>query len=498
MEGPKVTASMLYDFVRCPHRVALDHYEDPDLRDRVSPFVQLLWDRGHAFEEEVISQLQIPFVNLRTVPKPDRDLFTLQAIEAEEDLIYGGRIAADDLVGEPDLMRRQGQGYVAGDIKSGAGLEGQSEDTDGKPKKHYAVQLALYTDILRRKGILGSGPPFVWDIHGQEVPYELDSPRGPRTPVSMWEEYESALEGVRSIAEGRLETLPAHGAECKLCYWVTVCTCQLKEGDDLTLIPELGRARRAKLLDHVDSVTALADLDVSTLMRGKRTLIPGIGAEVLQRFQARARLQKRPGAKPYIREEITLPPDTVELFFDVETDPMRDICYLHGFVERSGGDVASESYVHFFTEKPTKEAEETAFAQAWTYVQTLKPTAIYFYSPYERTVWRQLGALYPGVATEEDVLGLFEAEAAVDLYHDVIRSKMEWPTRDLSIKTLATFLGFSWRDPEPSGTASVEWYHRWVETGEPDVRRRILEYNEDDCLAMRLLADHIRGLQDAG
>ena len=60
---------------------------------------------------------------------------------------------------------------------------------------------------------------------------------------------------------------------------------------------------------------------------------------------------------------------------------------------------------------------------------------------------------------------------AVDLYYDIVRSKMEWPTRDLSIKTLATFLGFEWRDQEPSGAASIEWYHRWVETEDLQIRR---------------------------
>ena len=44
--------------------------------------------------------------------------------------------------------------YVAGDIKSGSGKDGGDDDNDGgKLKKHYAMQLALYTDILERKGV---------------------------------------------------------------------------------------------------------------------------------------------------------------------------------------------------------------------------------------------------------------------------------------------------------------------------------------------------------
>jgi len=38
--------------------------------------------------------------------------------------------------------------------------------------------------------------------------------------------------------------------------------------------------------------------------------------------------------KPYLKEAISFPCHARELFFDIETDPMRDICYLHGFLER--------------------------------------------------------------------------------------------------------------------------------------------------------------------
>jgi len=470
----------------------MDLFGDPAQRDPISPFVQLLWERGHLFEQKVIEELKIPSVNLRTAPDRERERLTLEAMAAGEELIYGGRIGVDDLLGEPDLLRKQGDGYVAGDIKSGAGLEGQSEDIDGKPKQHYAVQLAFYTDILKRKGFLGGRLPFVWDIHGQEVTYHLDSPRGPRTPTTMWENYQTSLESVRAIVTRELRTLPALAGECKLCHWRKACTERLEELDDLTLIPELGRSRRDKLLKHLRSVGDLADADLSSLIRGSKTVIPGIGVDMLKRFKVRAQLQTKLDPKPYLREDVEFPSQELEFFFDVETDPMRDLCYLHGFVERRGGDVDTEKYVYFFAEEPSEEAEGKAFAKAWGYIQEKNLTAIYFYSHFERTIWRKLANRHPNVAAEADVDELLQSESAVDLYQDIVRPKMEWPTRDLTIKTLAAYLGFVWRDPDPSGAASVEWYHRWIETGNAEIRQRILAYNEDDCVAMRVLVDAVR------
>jgi uncharacterized protein len=77
----------------------------------------------------------------------------------------------------------------------------------------------------------------------------------------------------------------------------------------------------------------------------------------------------------------------------------------------------------------------------------------------------------------------------------VVLKATEWPTRDYSIKSLAKYLGFIWRDTHPSGAASIEWFHRWVENGDRDIKQRILDYNEDDCRATRVLLDGIRRLQ---
>ena len=42
---------------------------------------------------------------------------------------------------------------------------------------------------------------------------------------------------------------------------------------------------------------------------------------------------------------------------------------------------------------------------------------------------------------------------------------------------------------------SVEWYHRWTESGDRAIRQRILEYSEDGCVATRILLDGIRTLE---
>jgi len=66
-----VTASVLYDLVQCPQRVALDAFGDTANRDGINPFVRLLWERGTLFERQTIAKLQLPFVDLSKVADAD-------------------------------------------------------------------------------------------------------------------------------------------------------------------------------------------------------------------------------------------------------------------------------------------------------------------------------------------------------------------------------------------------------------------------------------------
>ena len=485
---------MLYDLVSCPHRVAMDLFADPAQRDAPNPFIQLLWEKGSLFEKQVIEELEVPFTDLSLQAGDEKERLTLEAMQRGDSLIYSGRIQAAGLLGDPDLLRKEGDGYyVAGDVKSGSGEEGPEDHA--RPKKHYAVQLALYTDILERKGLSAGRRAFVWDVSGEEVVYDFGELQGKRNPRTLWQDYQACLAEAKLIVEQAGQTLAAYSSVCKLCHWHTACTSGLVDADDLSLIPQLGRASRDTLMNRLPTIRSLAESDPAEFVVGKKTAFPGIGPASLEKFHARARLiAAGDEAMPYLREPVTLPEGELELFFDIEVDPMRDVCYLHGFIERRHRNDETERFVAFFADEPTAEAEWRAFAAAWCYLRERQSGVLCYYSKYERTMYRKLRAKYPDVCTEEELESLFDPQRSVDLYYDVVLKATEWPTRDFSIKTLASYLGFAWRDPHPSGAASIEWFHRWVETGDATIRQRILDYNEDDCRATRVLRDGIDGL----
>src|SRR3981081_1233548 len=97
-----VTASVLYNLVQCPQRVALDAFGDTANRDENNPFVRLLWERGTLFERETIAKLELPFPDLSKASDNDRERLTLEAMARGDSLIYGGRLGAADLLRIPD------------------------------------------------------------------------------------------------------------------------------------------------------------------------------------------------------------------------------------------------------------------------------------------------------------------------------------------------------------------------------------------------------------
>ena len=492
-----ITSSQIFDYLQCPHRLHLDATSSESLRDPTSAFTEMLWQQGLEHTESTLATLGIT-ADMRAVPEEQRETATLDAMNRREALIYRGRVCAEGLLAEPDLLELQPDGtYAPGDIKFGSGFEGEDDDSAGRPKLHYAAPLAHHSHILERRGLsTGRHMAFVVDNEGNRVPYDLDASRGSRNTQSWFDFYLDTLHSTQALLSGRTSSRPALSAPCKLCHWASTCKKAVIAANDLSLIPELGRSKRDVLTRLIPDVRTLATCNVANYMAGKKTVFPGIGPETLEKYQARARLLCDPSARPYLKSPIDLPVRKREIFFDIEADPFKgNFVYLHGFVERDHGRVDTACFHPFFANGATPADEEAVFAGAWNYLtERVMDSVIYYYSQYEPTSYKRLARRFPSVCSVEDVEALFARPEMIDLYA-VVRKHTEWPCNNLSIKTLAVYCGFHWRDESPSGAASIEWYRRWIETGDPAIKHRICAYNEDDNIATSFIVDEIRRME---
>lgn len=491
-----ITASKLYDFMQCPHRVWRDIYGPQEEKiQETNPFVKMLWEKGVQYEKDVISNIGA-LLDLSDGSLDDRFQKTVEAMKIKTPLIYQGVLIKDNLRGVPDLLRLMPDGtYLPIDIKSGMGLEGvdEEEGDDGKPKEHYAVQLALYCDVLRKLGFENAKKGLIYDIKGKEVEYNLEQPIGKIKKMSFWQLYEDTLNKVSLLLENKVQNKPAIAGACKLCPWYNSCKKWATDVDDPTCLFYLGRSKRDILNEDVgvNSIMDILNLDVNDLMSRKKSdkeFLKGLAQKTIDKIITRANVLKNIKA-PVIYEEIAFPSVNYELFFDIEDDPTQEFVYLHGVYERSKN---GERFLDFTAKEISPDAEKKAWSEFWNYIASLPENdySVYYYSHHEKTTYKKMQRIYPDVISAEKVESFFDNPNVIDLYK-IVSKYTDWPVGSYSLKALAQYLGFSWRDKTPSGALSIQWFNDYIKTRDENILNRILLYNEDDCKATMVLKDGI-------
>lgn len=71
---------MLYSLVQCPKRVELDLFGNPAKRDEVNAFVQMLWDRGTLYEQQVMDAGNMVALDLSKLESGEKQRGTLEAM----------------------------------------------------------------------------------------------------------------------------------------------------------------------------------------------------------------------------------------------------------------------------------------------------------------------------------------------------------------------------------------------------------------------------------
>ena len=484
-----LTASKLQDYLVCPHRVWRDEFGPRKEKERkANPFVELLWYRGVRREREVIKNISSDkYLDLDTGEHwKERFKKTLRAVEQGESLIYQGVLHFENMIGIPDLLQRTAEGdYIPIDIKSARGCKTVGDDTQ-KLKERYVVQLCLYVELLQKLGLASHNHGYIYDIDDKLVLYDSIQPIGKRNRKSWQAFYLETKKEVWELMNGRQSNRPALTGDCALCPWSKSCARWCEETNDLTNIFCLGRSKR-KVLNQdlgVATVKEAGNINVERGIREKQ-LRPNhlyrIGEKTLTAIKRRSNVLTQKSG-PLVYKRYCLPTAKYELFFDIEDDPTQGFVYLHGFYEHTP---KGDRFVCFTAKEHNQPSEKTAFKEALDYIFSFpsEEVGLYYYSRHEEAVYKKLRQMYPDVVNEEEIEELFGRKNSVDLYGDIICKSIDWPLSSYSLKDIASYLGFKWRDKSPSGAESILWYNEYLQSKEKEVLQRIIDYNEDDCRA---------------
>ena len=166
---------------------------------------------------------------------------------------------------------------------------------------------------------------------------------------------------------------------------------------------------------------------------------------------------------------------------DIEAEPDLNLDYLLGIV-LVNHEANSQEFYPFFATTPAEE--ELIWQQFLEFVELYPQAPIFHFSEYEVETLKRLATLYQTSSDRLEAL----INRLVDLHKQVITSVI-FPVESYSLKSLANWLGFQWRDQGISGDQCICWYDEWLENGDESIKEAIFRYNEDDCRATFVLKD---------
>ena len=124
------------------------------------------------------------------------------------------------------------------------------------------------------------------------------------------------------------------------------------------------------------------------------------------------------------------------------------------------------------------------FIEFLEWLKTQNDYIIYHWHHYEKTHLKKMSQRHEIIEGIDDIL----FSKLVDLYK-IANECFAFPTYGSGLKEVAKFVGFAWRDEDISAMASAVIYFRLMQTGTDEGLDRVIDYNEDDCIATMVIKD---------
>ena len=460
---PKIFAEHFYKFFQCPHWIWYDIYGDAQKRKTIPPIIDMIYKGKTAAAGEKLREHK-KFEEIK--PELYRDieeafLATLELMKQGKN-IYHGALMSEDWVGIPDLLEaRPGKSdlgdwyYVVYDVQASLDL-----------RDEYKFQLIFYSLMLERLQGVRPKEAYVIDPQGNERSFAIDD---------FIDQFHLTRGQIEKILDGE-KPAPFLKSGCKRTPWYSLCLSETEGCNDVSLIFKMSQADQRRLYGiGIKTVQDMARLDVNEL----QTQLEDWPFDKLVRFNNQAKVLL--SRQPLILRKPNFPEVEHEIYFDIESDPTKDIYYLLGVLVR---DVKTKrlEYKAFLAEDKSQEGSNWKIFL--NFLSGLDDFVIYYYGYYEKEIFDRLALRY-GAPTV--LIDKFK-ENTIDL-HTTLVDTVVLPLYFYSLKDVAGYLGYQWDDPDAGGAESVVWYNNWLDKQDPAVMKKILKYNEDDVRATLLIRE---------
>jgi predicted RecB family nuclease len=262
-------------------------------------------------------------------------------------------------------------------------------------------------------------------------------------------------------------------SHCKQCEHEHSCIQKARESDHLSLIHSLSKKEILKL--NAKGIFTVTQLSYTFRPRRKRK-----GPLILKDNPALRALAIRE-RKTYIVESPKVSSGQVFVYVDVEGIPSENFVYLVGVL---AVDAERRKLYQFWAD--TQSEQKKIWHQFVNLIKEFESPIIFHHGNYDAVFFKKMQAAHGGF--EE----AFLKENVVNTV-GLLFGRIFFPTFSNGLKDIADFLGFKWASKNVSGLQSIQWRKTWETGADDDLKGCIMQYNYDDCQALEVLVNHIRG-----
>ena len=187
----------------------------------------------------------------------------------------------------------------------------------------------------------------------------------------------------------------------------------------------------------------------------------------------------------YLHKTPRFPESKAQVYLDIEGLPDNESYYLIGALIVSERE---EIFHSFWADHESQEPD--IFSQ---FVETVCQRAdfrILHFGRYETVALKRMRTRLPeSLHAKVDAI----LERATNVL-SVIHPHVYFPVYSNSLKDIGRFLGFEWTHEDVTGLQAVVWRKNWNQTKAPEIKAQLLQYNQDDCRALKHVFEFIDSL----
>ncbi len=455
----------LYAYAKSPFLFWCNRFAPKSEKDSLSEYDKLLMERGKQFEDNTVKE-QYPGTKQIFVETTEQ---IIKELESGPSVLWNFPVfyIKEKLAGNTDLLVRDDSKpskfgnfhYVIKEIKNAKRLN----------KRKYILQAAFYNYILGK--MQGYTPKYFYLVGREgEIKVEYSAKED-----MLFE----AIDHIKQISKGK----KVHAVYKAGSPWDNYSKKKSVKEKSLTLISGLGSAAQQNLVKAgYNDIEDIASASIEGLCEVNR-----IGESTAKKIRLRA--QSLIDNKVIIGKVPDWSDGKLEIFFDMEATQPDDelgiseqVIYLHGML-------VDGKFVDFTADSLADEGK--AFKKFLNYFKGKSNFVVYHFHHFEKTAFKKLCDKYGCPAKLKEAI----LDSMVDISKPFTSAQIVLPTYGNSLKDIAPYLGFKWSQDDVDAKETMALYLEYVETGKKSLLNKILKYNEEDCVATKVIVDWVKGLK---